>query len=602
MLKRCTHGVTHKRKKRLAVDMSNLWSMFFFSVLLVAALNWYALEREPDVVNIEDLVEHNNEVVRIEGKIISWVEDPYGQGDQRMDIIVEDSTHVVEVRWYQYGALPPIGSNVSVTGDVITYNGRIWIQALGSGSVQVLDFAVAGDLSLTELSADPASYLGDTVRIEGYLSKTLMPDSTWSSIYLADHPNYANTKHQIKVYVSSATGYWIEAGSKVTLVGEIHYEERDLRYVMYTQGPEIMVDYSVKPQLNDLDWDDMSSWVYEENKIVRIDGTPQDDAEGLWWIVDDDPEKVACISPDDELASTMANYSAMNESATWSGRLVWSGLRHTWCIDAGGSESIISGTAIQDLFEKITSSPIDYLNDSESRYDIYAYMAYSLEPGSASDESYLADGATYQSTNFKVKTIFQSARDEWLEAGQMLKVNVSVGWDAEDARMILTAYHWNDSYPKPEPETLSWNNGPLIWGYSVNKMVHIEGVLNTTAWSDVNETSPVYWLEWAGSDEKICLRPADTNSTFHNYSHGPNNSLSEPWTGRLIEIEDRETRSMILCLDYAATEDSDGDGLSDRGENEIWMTDVNSSDSDGDGVSDFDEVVAATDPLDDASN
>ena len=85
---------------------------------------------------------------------------------------------MVEVRWYQYGALPPIGSNVSVTGDVITYNGRIWIQALGSGSVQVIDFAVAGDLSLTELSADPASYLGDTVRIEGYLSKTLMPDST----------------------------------------------------------------------------------------------------------------------------------------------------------------------------------------------------------------------------------------------------------------------------------------------------------------------------------------------------------------------------------------------------------------------------------------
>jgi hypothetical protein len=59
---------------------------------------------------------------------------------------------------------------------------------------------------------------------------------------------------------------------------------------------------------------------------------------------------------------------------------------------------------------------------------------------------------------------------------------------------------------------------------------------------------------------------------------------------------------MVLCLDYAMTEDADGDGLSDRGENEIWLTDVNSDDSDGDGVSDFDEVVAATDPLDDSSN
>ena len=112
--------------------MSNLWSMFFFSVLLVAALNWYAIEREPDVIDIEDLVEHTNEVVRIEGKVISWVEDPYGQGDQRMDVIVQDSTHVAEVRWYQYGELPAIGSNISVTGDVIAYNGRIWVQALGS--------------------------------------------------------------------------------------------------------------------------------------------------------------------------------------------------------------------------------------------------------------------------------------------------------------------------------------------------------------------------------------------------------------------------------------------------------------------------------------
>jgi hypothetical protein len=59
---------------------------------------------------------------------------------------------------------------------------------------------------------------------------------------------------------------------------------------------------------------------------------------------------------------------------------------------------------------------------------------------------------------------------------------------------------------------------------------------------------------------------------------------------------------MILCLDFAATEDSDGDGLSDRGESEVWFTEINSNDSDGDGVSDFDEVVAATDPLDDTSN
>ncbi len=63
-------------KEFLSGADGKLWPMFFFSVLLVAALNFYAVSREPDRVMIDELHEHENEVVRVEGIMVSWVEDP----------------------------------------------------------------------------------------------------------------------------------------------------------------------------------------------------------------------------------------------------------------------------------------------------------------------------------------------------------------------------------------------------------------------------------------------------------------------------------------------------------------------------------------------
>ena len=90
-------------------------------------MNFYAVVREPDLVDIEDLPNYPRETVKIEGILTSWIRDPYGDGDDRIDMQVmdpEDGYTVAEVRWVKNGYinetnLPEIGSIVYVEGEIV---------------------------------------------------------------------------------------------------------------------------------------------------------------------------------------------------------------------------------------------------------------------------------------------------------------------------------------------------------------------------------------------------------------------------------------------------------------------------------------------------
>ena len=270
-----------------------LWVMFSLSLILVAGLNAYAMLRAPDLITIDKILEHKNEVVAVEGILTSWVEDPYGSGDDRIDMIIEDSTGVIELRWYRFGDIPPLGTYVRAIGDVIEYDGRLWLQAMGAGALywSVSDVPEVFPTTVSEVAANPENYSLTAITLTGYLSKSIEPDASFSSLYLGDHPNYGNSDHQMRMVIHSAPGKWLEAGQKVEVTGILEYEQRELRWTLHIEGPEIRTINTYTPPIAKLDWSNVDTWSYSSNNMVEITGVL---SEG--WILSGEGADI-CIIP-----------------------------------------------------------------------------------------------------------------------------------------------------------------------------------------------------------------------------------------------------------------------------------------------------------------
>ncbi|MFL2968922.1 MAG: hypothetical protein ACJZ6A_07225 [Candidatus Poseidoniaceae archaeon] len=526
-----------------------LWVMFALSVLLVAAMNAYAMVREPELVKIENLVEHTNEVVSVEGTVISWVEDPYSSGDNRIDIIIEDETGVAELRWYRYGDVPMLGTTVTATGDVIEYEGRIWLQALGGGALSwdEGDTPDAEVIGISTIAANPELFQGQTFTITGYLSKSVNPDSTFMALYLGDHPEYGSSEHQMRMVIHSAPGQWLESGQKVEVTAVVQYEQRELRWSIHTQGPEVRVVRTHDPVPTTIGWSSYESWSYSSNNLVKLVGEINQEN-----IVSEDGTLSVCLLNTGDISDLEGQTKSV------SGRLSWSDSKGMWCIDIESNDEsgIVTITGSEDLLNQLASNPEESLEDwaNGTEFNITGVISGSTLMKNDGDTKVIISNAPYpnQLTKFDAY-IPLGMYSGWLEDGQPIRATVTISWSSNPPELQLNVVNLNFVGDPPGANSYDLTDGPPEF-YDLNKMTRITGNIVTVD----GQT----YLQKEGGEQKIRINP-DANSIGLNEQH---ENLTLEWTGRLIEVADDVTLAHHYVLDDADVTDEDGNGIADDAE------------------------------------
>ena len=527
-----------------------LWVMFALSILLVAAMNAYAMIREPELVLIEDLVEHNNEVVSIEGTVVSWVADPYSSGDNRVDIIIEDETGVAELRWYRYGDIPMLGTKVKATGDVIEYEGRIWLQALGGGALSwdSDDTPEAKEIGISTIAANPEDYLGETFTLTGYLSKSVNPDSTFTALYLGDHPEYGNSEHQMRMVIHSAPGQWLESGQKVEVTAVVQYEQRELRWSIHTQGPEVRIVRTHEPVPTEIGWSNYESWSFSSDNLVKLVGEINDNN-----VISDDETLAVCLL-------NAGDTSALDgETKSIIGRLSWSGTKGMWCIDVGSN--VDSGFSevlgAQDMLNQLANDPDQSLSDIQNgtEFNITGVISGSTLMKNDGDTKVIIANAPYPNTLTKFDAYIPLGMySGWLEDGQQVSATVTLLWSSNPPELQLNVVNLNFVGNPPGANNYDLTDGPPAF-YDLNKITSITGNLVTID----NET----YLQKEGGQQKIRIDVV-SNSIYESNSQNENKTLK--WTGRLIEMADDITLAHYYVLDDADVTDSNDNGIADDAE------------------------------------
>ncbi len=511
--------------------MGKLWAMFFLSILLVSVMNFYAVVREPDEIEISDIHEHVRESVKVRGEMTSYVRDPYDSGTDRIDLLVEDGYNVTEVRWTDTGILPPIGTVVLVTGEVNEWNGRIWLAAKGAGAIQWDPDWIpeTHHINLTGISRDPSQYEGDLVTLTGYTSGTIDGNVTRQLASLMDHPSYGNTNHILSMAIEGRLNQTYESGTKLMVTGWLRWSEYDLRWQLQTHATQITILHAAGAKR--LAWSaDSTTWSYDIGSLVFIEGMAVNES-GEWWIQGPGESNKLCLLPNED--------DADGDIKDFTGRLVWQEERIQVCLDHGQATSYVTptgdiGADVTPLAE-LVRDPNAYRNQT---LNLVGWIDGPISPDY--NKGYLADGPDYFSRSTKLRIMLEGVRSEWIEAGTKVNVSATLIWDTVDARLLLQVHTFSIWQDEPIPvSTLAWVDGYDTWTWEVNKLVKITGI--------AVEDNGTYWIERDGSDlgERLCLLSDGTELTAQEAA----GAASLDWTGRLTTSEDPMERSVNLCLD-----------------------------------------------------
>lgn len=519
--------------------MAKLWVMFFTSLLLVSMMNFYAVIREPDMIDIDDIHEYPRETVKIKGVLSSYVVDPYGEQADRIDLQIReiDGHSVVEVRWFvdRDADIPPIGTIVSVEGEVSEWNGRIWLSSNGYGAIRcpnsdgTCDSIEYETVPLVEVAMNPSAYANMSVRIDGYLSESIAPDVTYHSLSLMDNPSYGNADHLLYMQVEGRGLEWIEAGSHVDVSGWLQYDQRSLRWRMLVQATAIEV--LNQGEAVTLSWElEPYTLTYEVGKLVAIDGIANEFSDG-WWISGDSPTDRLCMLPSPEDLEA----GIENLTQTWTGRLIWSTDEATICLDRGHDASVANpagnfGDDVTTMLD-IAEDPFAFLGQNHT---FEGWVTDPIPPDY--DKGYVGDGPDFYSRTTKLRLHLIGEHVEYIEAGQPIRFNATVLWSESEGRVILEARSWTLG-EAPDPSFLNWGDGYNSWKWDIGKLVTIYG-------EAVMDEDGNQWIQRSGSNERMCLLGDGTEASQQE-------SIGEPidWTGRLSTTEDAVENTMQFCID-----------------------------------------------------